>query len=195
MSIINLQDKDFLAKGGERICYTNPLNKHQIIKVLHLKGKNNKQNKLEYIYYTYLKNKKVDFSNIAQCFAWINTNKGKGLVFEKISDYDGTTSKDFRFYIRNNLLDIDNQNNLLKNLKKYLEKNLILFIDVSTVNVLCQEINKHEYKLVIIDGLGARRLGFKFYLYVYCNFLTKYKIKKQWIKFMFNYNKDKTYSN
>lgn len=193
--MINLKKKDFLNKGGERTCYINPLNNKQIIKVLHLKDKNNKQNELEYIYYTYLKNKKINFSNIAQCFTWINTDKGAGLIFEKIVDYDGKISKSFRFYTRHNLLDNNTETSLLKNLKNYLERNLILFIDVSTVNVLCQKINQYEYKLIIIDGLGARRLGFKFYLYLYSNFLTKYKIQKQWNKFIINYNKDKSYLN
>lgn len=183
-----------IARGGERACYSHPLDKNCIIKVTEKTIEDNKQNLLEYKYYLYLKNKKVNFLNIARCFGWTETNLGQGLIFQKILDYNLEVSKSFRFYLRNNILSKIEEKRLLKELEIYLCENKILFIDVSTVNVLCQKLSKDKYKLIIIDGLGARRLNYKFYMYLYIPFLAKYKIKKQWKKFMFNYKRDKKFN-
>lgn len=197
MNKVLLNDDLLLAKGGERFCFVHPNDELKIIKILNPKlKKHNQQNELEYTYYEYLysvhkNNKKL--LNIAQCFGWIDTNYGKGLVFQRILDYDGEQSKHFRYYLRNNLLSKQQEEYLLNDLKCFLEKNLILFIDVSTVNLFCKRISEKDYKLVIFDGLGARRKGIKLTFYMKSKLFSKYKIKKQWKKFLLNCAKDKSY--
>ena len=107
MDKIVLKDDLLLAKGGERFCFIHPEDKLKIIKTLKPELKiHNQQNELEYIYYEYLySNHKIeDLLNIAQCFGWVDTNYGKGLMFQRILDYDGEQSKHLRYYLRNNLL-------------------------------------------------------------------------------------------
>lgn len=188
---IILDDKHLLAKGGERACYINPNNSQQIIKVIYTTSKtHNNQNELENTYMTYLMKKNVDMSHIAKCYGYINTNLGKGLVYERIMDFDGTATNSFRFYIANKLLSKQIQEQLIQELKTYLETNLILFVDTSLTNIFCQQYEKDKFKLIIIDGLGAKRTGFKFWLYRNSKFYTKYKIKRQWDKFMKMYKAD-----
>jgi len=191
--MIILTDKKLLAKGGERYCYINPLDKSKIIKVLNpMIKQHNNQNELEYKYYSFLYSRNdLNLINIAKCYGWIETNLGKGLVFDRILDYDGKDAKHFRYYLRNKLLTKDLENKLLDELKTFLEVNLILFVDVSTVNLFCQRINEQDFRLVIFDGLGARRDGMKLNLYMKSKLLTKYKINKQWKKFLKNYRRDK----
>ena len=52
-----------------------------------------------------------------------------------------------------------NKKILINELKQYLEANGILFIDTSLTNIFCKKISKDKYKLIIVDGLGARRTG------------------------------------
>ena len=196
MDKIVLKDDLLLAKGGERFCFIHPEDKLKIIKTLKPELKiHNQQNELEYIYYEYLyyNHKIEDLLNIAQCFGWVDTNYGKGLMFQRILDYDGEQSKHLRYYLRNNLLSKQQEEYLLNDLKYFLEKNLILFIDVSTVNLFCKRISEKDYKLVIFDGLGARRKGIKLTFYMKSKLFSKYKIKKQWKKFLLNCAKDKSY--
>ena len=190
MSYVQLDRSLLLAKGGERICYIHPNDNTKIIKVLYTKGTHNNQNELEYIYYEYLNKYNIDLSSISKCYDYIDTNKGKGLVFERIMDFDGKPSKSFRYLIANKLLPYDVQEQLILELKEYLDKNLILFVDTSLTNIFCKKIEDNKYKLIIIDGLGAKRLGMKFWLYRNSKFYTKYKIKRQWSKFMVMYKKD-----
>ena len=55
--------------------------------------------------------------------------------------------------------------------------NNILFVDCGLHNILVQEYEHKKYRLIVIDGLGGRRIGWRFYLYLKSKLFTKYKIK------------------
>lgn len=186
--MIYLDKNDLLSKGSERACYTHPSDDNKLIKIIYTKNIGYNQNDLEYKYYNYLKKSKVSFNNISKCFGWVETNIGRGLLFQKIKNYDNSISKEFRYYIKNNIFLDEEEKELLCELKYYLKKNKILFIDATTINVLCQETSKGVYKLIIIDGLGGKRVGIKSNLYLIpiLSSYTAYKIKKQWKIFIRN---------
>jgi len=185
--MINLGKDDFLQSGSERDCYVHPLENNKVIKIVQEIKKNGSQNDIEYKYYKYLKKYKASLEHIPQCYGVIDTNLGKGLVFDKIVNFDNTESQQFKHYIKNKLLTESQEEKLLDQLKRYLETNKILFVDASLRNVLCQKIAEDEYKLMIIDGLGGRRTGLKATLYLQRLLLPyhKYKIKKQWKMLLF----------
>ncbi|MCD4667681.1 MAG: PhoP regulatory network YrbL family protein [Sulfurimonas sp.] len=190
MDYIELDKKDIIAKGGERTCYLHPQDNTKLIKIVHMKGKHNQQNLLEHIYMSYLKKKKKDLSQVAHYYGQVNSNLGSGLVYERIMDYDNNSSKSFRYYVTNRSIPKKIQKELIEELRLYLETNSILFVDTSMTNIFCKKINEKNYKLIIVDGLGAKRLGYKFWFYRNCKLYTKYKIKRQWDKFMEMYEKD-----
>ncbi|WP_417328592.1 YrbL family protein [Halarcobacter sp.] len=189
--MITLNKNLLIAKGGERDCYLHPDDNTKVIKTLHKKDEHNNQNELEYSYMKYIrKRKNIDLSQVTDCYGYVNTNLGKGLVFDRVLDFDGTPSKSFRYYLANKIISLDEQEKLINELKNYLEKNLILFVDTSLTNIFCPKISDNSYKLIIVDGLGAKRTGIKFTLYKVSKTYTKYKIKRQWDKFMKMYEKD-----
>jgi len=190
MKSVKLSDRDIVAVGGERTCYAYPNCDDKIIKVVHAKGKHNEQNEVEKIYFEYLKKKNTNLSHIATYYGEIDTNFGRGLVFERVLDYDKAQSKSIRYFMVHSLISQDLQKKLLFELRDYLSKNSILFIDTSLTNIFCKKIDENNYKLVIVDGLGAKRLGFKFWLYRHCKIYEKYKIIKQWNKLFKMYKKD-----
>lgn len=190
MLTVTLNEELLIAKGGERACYIDPRDNTKVIKVLYSKEEHNNQNKLEHIYMNYLIKNKKDLSLITNCYGYVNTNLGEGLVFDRVLDFDLTPSKSFRYYIAQKLISMKEQEELLKDLKEYLEQNGILFIDTSLTNIFCQKVNAKKYKLIIVDGLGAKRMGLKFWLYRHCSIYTKYKIRRQWAKLIKMYDKD-----
>ncbi|RXK07186.1 YrbL family protein [Halarcobacter bivalviorum] len=189
--MITLTKSLLIAKGGERDCYLHPEDNTKVIKIVHKTEEHNNQNELEYSYMKYIKKRKdLDLSQITDCYGYVSTNLGKGLVFDRVLDFDGTASKSFRYYLANKIIPLDEQELLITELKNYLEENLILFVDTSLTNIFCPKISKDSYKLIIVDGLGAKRTGIKFTLYKISKAYTKYKIKRQWDKFMKMYEKD-----
>ena len=76
----------------------------------------------------------------------------------------------------------------LKSLQQFLEVNTIVFADVSESNILCCRDERGDYRLVIIDGLGTRHLGFKFWLQCHCPPYIHYKLRRQWNKLIHRVN-------
>ena len=68
---------------------------------------------------------------------------------------------------------------LLDELYEYLHRHSIIFADVGINNLVCQR-RPQGWHLVIIDGLGARRLGWKFNLYRKLPVLSRAKLRRQW---------------
>ena len=190
MSYLELKEENLIAKGGERDCYAHPKDNTKVVKTLHTQGIHNNQNELEYMYMSYLKRKSINLSHVTDCYGYIDTNFGKGLIFDRVLDYDNKPTKSFRFMVANKIILMDIQKELIEELKNYLETNLVLFVDTSLTNIFCQEIDENRYKLIIVDGLGSKRLGLKFWLYRNSKVYTKYKIRRQWEKFMTMYDKD-----
>ncbi|AXH10230.1 hypothetical protein CP960_03695 [Malaciobacter halophilus] len=187
-----LSNKYFLAKGGERDCYIHPNDNSKVIKIVHRKGKHNNQNELEYIYNKFLLNNAIPFTHLTKCIGFINTNLGQGLIFDRVLDYNNKQSSSFKDFLQNKLLSNEEENRLVEELKEFIFTYNILFIDVDLSNVFCCEYKKNNYRLVIIDGLGARRTGWRFNLYLKSRTFTKYKIKKQWKKFFKNFQNAKS---
>ena len=177
------------------MCYVHPLDEHKVIKILYNQKASNNQNILEYEYFKFLENKNVNFSHITKCYSWLETNLGKGLVFNRVLNYNHTDALGFQYFLKNKKLSIKEENELLEELRLYLVNNNILFTDATTINVICQKINTSKYKLIIIDGLGAKRKRLKLFLYTFLPFYTQYKIKKQWQVFLANVQKVKNKSN
>lgn len=192
---IVLSDKDFLAKGGERNCYIHPNDQTKVIKIVHRQEKHNEQNKLEHKYYNHLIKHNVPQTHLSRCYGFVETNLGEGLIYERLMDYNNVPSVSFQVYLNEKRFSRSQEQHLVQQLKAYLFENDILFIDVDLSNVFCQEFEKDQFKLVLIDGLGARRLNWRFYTYLYSTTFTRYKIKKQWKKFYNNYLKHTTYKN
>jgi len=191
MKNITLDDSLLIGKGSGRACYTHPDDDQKIIKVNHSKrGVDNNQNFIDYKYINHLRKKKKSLIHIASCYEYVETSLGLGLIFDKVVDYNNEASKSFRYFMAKKIISLEKQRELLDELQTYLETEDIVFVDNCVRNFLCQEVTKDEYRLIIIDGVGAKREGVKFWMYLNIPLYRKYKIKKQWTRLLEAYNKD-----
>lgn len=187
--MIELNEDLLLGQGNARYCYIHPEDSSKLIKVEKTKDSTKQQNTIDYIYYSYLKTQNVDLSSISACYDWVETSIGTGLIFERIQNFDNSEVLTFEEAIIQQIINQDTQTLLFKQLKSYLEINSILFIDVSLSNIICKKVNADEWQLVIVDGLGARRLKLQFWLQRKIKLYAHFKIRKQWQVLMDNYNK------
>ena len=164
-NIISLTDNNLIAKGGERNCYEHPEDKTKVLKIVHRKEKHNEQNLLESIYYKFLLQKNIPTTHLAQIYGFTNTNLGEALIYERILDYNNQQSLSLKEVILKKKIKKEVENQLVNELKEYIFANNILFVDVDLSNVFCCQYEQDKYKLIIIDGIGARRIGWRFNLY------------------------------
>ena len=189
MSYLQLTKEMYLGKGRERAAYTHPNDDTKVVKVVYKPTENLNQNELEYEYLQFLEKKSVPFDHLTHCYGTVDTNFGVGYIFERIRDYNGNTSTSFKNMVLNGVIDPKLELSLLEELKTYLLKHNIIFVDIALSNIFCQEIAPKQYKLVITDGIGGKRTGIKSKLYLYSKLFTKYKVSKQWKKLFNRYNK------
>ncbi|MBT3192407.1 MAG: hypothetical protein HN341_07615 [Verrucomicrobia bacterium] len=178
-----LEASHLIGKGNERLCYVHPEDPSKVIKIAYRKYRD--QNEIDAIYHEYLEKKGVDLTHINRCYGWIEIDDTRGLVFERVVNHDGSTPKT----IKNMILDGDFAQAdvvpYLNELQQYLEDTKIIFADVSESNILCCKNEHGDYRLVIIDGLGSRHLGLKFWLQCHCPPYIHYKLWKQWTKLLY----------
>lgn len=189
MNILKLDTNLLLGKGRERECYIHPNDYTKVIKVVYRPDQNLNQNEMEYKYIQYLHKNKIDFSHLTDCYGHVNTNLGPGYIFDRVLDYTCEQSKSFKFMVLNSFLTQEEELILINELKEYIFKNNIIFVDIALSNVLCKKINETSYKLILTDGIGGKRDGFKALLYQYSQLFTRYKVIKQWNKFLKRYEK------
>jgi hypothetical protein len=179
--MINLkkQKKLLIGKGNERLCYIHPFEDTKVIKITYNKNKTREQNKIEYIYYQILKKRKTDFKYIPKLHNKINTDEGLGLMYENIVNYDGTPSVSLDEALRKKIICRDKALKLAEKLYLNFKKHGIVLGDVSMKNILYQKYTANSSKLVIVDGIGPRRNGIKFFFYIHSIKYSRYKVYKQ----------------
>lgn len=189
MNRVKLDDSLLLGKGNERLCYLHPDDPSKIIKVAHKHHMARNQNKLEAVYAAYLEKKGASFDHITHCYGSVDVDGEEGVVFDRVINSDGSASRTFTDVVRERLIPLEEATALLEDLRSYLVANTILFVDVSLDNIMCRQEEDGSYSLIIVDGLGARRPGFKFWLYRHLPLYAKYKVRNQWEKVMRNFER------
>lgn len=178
--IFFLKEDDAFASGSERICYILAIHeKIYCIKITYRGNRKNKQNEKEYSYYSFLKNSGVDTSRLLNCHGWLNTNKGKGLLFDLVVDFCGGVASTLESYLDRYGIDKKLENELIL-LKNYIIKNNIIVCDLKEKNILVQWVSKEEFTLRVIDGVGNKDL---FKIASYWKFIGRKKIIRHWDRF------------
>ncbi len=174
--MLELNSKLFFAEGDDRKCYVHPEDDKLCIKILH-DNIDYKVQKREVAYYNLLKKKKISWDMLSKYYGEIDTNFGRGVVFEFIRDYDGDVSKTLDFYFsKEDKLSIELAYKLEK-LKNYLYEEGIVFRDLITQNIVVKKESNYKYKLVVIDGIGHN----DFFPFVnYGKYFARRKIVRQW---------------
>lgn len=173
-----LAQEDLIASGSERDCYLLPGYKSLCVKIQHGREGKFGQNREEYKYYKRLVRRGIDWSRVARCYGWVETNLGKGLVFELVYDSDGTPSIKFQDYIERNGVN-DEIKLELKKLKNYLLLNNIVVCDLKKSNILCQNVVGRPF-LKLVDGVGNRDY---IKLANWFSYWAKKKIERHWVRF------------
>jgi len=152
-NIISLNDDLFLGEGMGRKCFINPKNKNLCIKVPSQRGKRSAQREINYFKRLHKRGKSFDM--IADYRGDVETNFGRGNLYELVRDFDGQISKNLEYYWSLKNKHINSQMlQLIEDLRVYLKNEYILFSDLDMDNILIKKESDNGYKLIVIDGIG-----------------------------------------
>lgn len=174
--MINLKKAQIIGTGGYRMVYQHPDYPNQCLKIQ--KSPTITENKVDINYHRHLKNRHISFAHIAQFHGEVKTNKGKAIIFTLIRDFDNKISKTMFYYLSQNDEQLDGHiAQKLLQLKQYLTKQRIVFVDINPGNIVLQKTNATEFKLIIIDALASRNL---IPIAHYINFIAVKMINRRW---------------
>lgn len=142
--------------GRHRACYIHPEDASKCIKVVHNPGEHAFQEiKRELAYYKHLESYLKDWSGLPRFYGEVETNLGRGFVYDRIVDFDGRPSQSIeQRYNQNNLNQLHEElSRLIDRLRRYLWDNRIVTMSIKPYNVLCHRISESEIIPVICDIL------------------------------------------
>ena len=153
--IIQLSDDLIIGTGRDRICYEHPTIKDQCIKV---SISSHKQSRREVRYFSFLKKRSLDLSNVSVFLGKVKTNLGIGFCFELVRDEDEEISLTLRECLEKKIFSLEDIQPKLEYLKQYLLSNGICIRDISPSNIICQNTAK-GINLIVIDGIGNSNIN------------------------------------
>lgn len=182
-TILKLDGSLFYGKGSHKKCFIHPENTNLCIKVAYNRG-GQKDLLREINYISVLRRRNKNYTLLPQYYGEVETNLGKGYVFEIIKDYDGNKCKTLEDFIISDKLFSENFNliiTLLKKLKTELYDNEIITMVLFPENIIFQRTAENNYRVRIINDMGSSVL---IPLEYYFTYFARTKILRRWIKFL-----------
>ncbi|MFB9213606.1 YrbL family protein [Vibrio sinaloensis] len=187
-STIDLSQAKRVGTGNERICFEHPNDPSLCIKVYHPMEEIMKhtkvvrqQNEMEAYYFGHLEKRGVPFLYLPKCHGWIDTSLGRGLVFDRVINDDGSSGVALTDMLADGTVSQQQARDILTKVQDYLLQYSISICDVSPGHILMQ---RKGTKLIpqVIDGVGSRYNDWKLYLLTFVHFFARRKTKSLWQK-------------
>ena len=177
---IILEDELYLGTGMHKTVFAHPTDKNLCIKLLHTTPDEDFER--EFRYRKALGDRAESMTLLTKYFGEVDTSKGKGYLFERVIDFDGTPSKNLLNLFDEAIRDKKKLPALEKILhdfrRVYLEEKILL-AGIDFDNYLVQKISPTEYRVRIIDNIGTS--AFIPLAYYFDSFTDK-RAKKYWHK-------------
>lgn len=178
---VQLSEKYYIGEGKQRQCYQHPEIPELCVKVtVKATSKRRDQSLRELIYYKLLEKRGVSWDRIAKCYGWIQTNLGRGLVFELIRDKKNQPLPNLEEQLKANNIDKEEVSHELKSLKKWIIRSSIIVADLRPANIVYNPDRPKGKRLILVDGVSNRNL-FKLASHIPC--MARNKMKRTWKRF------------
>ncbi len=177
-----------IGKGSHKKVYTDPTNANRCIKILRATPDYDMERELRY---RGIREKRQLVSSLLPAYyGTVHTNLGLGYVFDRITDFDGYTSKSLRQIFdaaESDAKPVPFLADVLRGFKTQLFQELIVTSDVDPSNFLLQRISDTQFRVRIVDNIGSSAF---LPLVYYFDVIAKKRVKKYWRRFL-----DETHQN
>ena len=149
-----LSDDHFIAEGTDRKCYRHPRFPDRCIKVLH-PHRHRRRSYREIRYFRRLCRRDIEWQRLTRYHGQVETNLGRGGVFELVADHNGEVSKSLEYYLqREDAAFLQWASEDLNTLTRELYDQWVVFHDLNPSNIVVRRTAPGEQRLVVIDGIG-----------------------------------------
>ena len=184
--MIELKGKTPIGAGEDRVVFQDPTNEKRCIKISRIDFQKDlrpvgfnetvywicRGGQAKYFDFNYVdvqsaevldKNKTIDtFRHIPRCFGYVETDLGKGVAWEKITNPDGSACRSLRdFKMNPDLLDEPMKKRLWEALEEFFawqKDTAIMLRELAFINTLVREEGNGKLKLYHIDAIGCADL-------------------------------------
>lgn len=179
---IILSENDIVSYGSNRICYLYKKNPRKLIKTARHPDnwKNDHKQSFSECCVSEKVASKTTSVQITLCQEWVNTNKGPGLLVDRIVDDKGQ-SLTLRKLLSNKEVTVQSSLELVEDVIKNLSFFGIPASDFNIDNFILEGDIRNK-KLVMIDGFSPKRINLKFFLLLHSKLLANYYTRRKWQK-------------
>ena len=193
---IILTDDNILSYGSNRICYLDASNPAKLIKIARHPERWKKDHRQSFS--EWYVSKAVVSANtdcgISLCQSWVRTNKGPGLVVERIVDDHGQSITLRKLLFRREFT----VEHALLLVEKIIYNFSITGVPASDFNIdnFVIEGEHANNKLVMIDGFSPKKINLKTHLLLHSKVLSSFYTQRKWrqAKSRFTYCAQKVYA-
>lgn len=172
-----------IGVGHHRVCFIHPQDSRLCIKVVYNHCDTADQELArELKYYAHLQRTLRDWRGLAKFRGKVETNLGVGYVYDRILDFDMSSSKTLEQYFTLNNIQrtAEEMQIVLTKLKQYLSENKVVTMSIKPYNILCQRVSESEVFPVICDNIGSATL---IPLEMYSSWFYRQKLERIWNRF------------
>lgn len=173
-----LTDDLFLGRGNHKEVYIDPVDKNLCVKLLFVEPDEDFEREMRY---RRALGKRVDsMTLLTKYYGAVDTNRGRGYVFERVLDFDGAESETLLNHIENPSSSDDLIDILLHFKAQFIGEKFIA-AGMDPDNFMVQRISPTERLVRVIDNIGtSARLPILYY----SDFLMERRAKKYWRRFV-----------
>jgi len=163
-----------VGSGNDRECWRHPINPALCVKVAKPEQERT-QNDIDYHYGRLLARRGVPTPHLTRVHGWVMTNRGRGLVVDLVRQPDGTPAPPLLEALRSGLIDLAQAYELVVEAFDWLAANRVILADFGPDNFLVRQLPDGRFRLVFVDGLGARHFGMRYWARRTFGFLARKK--------------------
>lgn len=171
-----------IGRGQRRECHIHPGDEMRCIKIMREpddKPGTRDQNAVEWQTFVRLQKRGVPLTHLAICHGWAETNRGLGLVCERVANEDGSFATTLDRALTQGI-GRQTVDRALAELKQWTLQHAVVVSDIRPSNLMVRHGRDGEVRLVFIDGLGGRRIDRRFWFRQTFPRLARGKTRRQW---------------
>ena len=173
-----LTDDLLLGRGNHKEVFIHPADKNLCVKLLFTTPDEDFDREMRY---RHALGKRVDtMTLLTRYFGEVDTDRGRGYVFERVLDFDGVDSKTVLDHL-NNPSSVDDLLDILLNFKRQFISEKFAAAGMDPDNFLVQRTSPTARLVRIIDNIGTSA---RVPLLYYSDFLMARRAKKYWRRFV-----------